>query len=64
VKRLIGAFALAMIFKGQERLLIGARCGPPLAVGYAEKEGYIVQTRSLFRLSQIASPTSKMAMSS
>jgi glucosamine--fructose-6-phosphate aminotransferase (isomerizing) len=41
VKRLTGAFALVMIFKGEERLLIGARRGSPLAVGYGEKESYL-----------------------
>jgi glutamine---fructose-6-phosphate transaminase (isomerizing) len=41
VKRLTGAFALVMIFKGEERLLIGARRGSPLVVGYGEKESYL-----------------------
>src|SRR3977135_3295175 len=41
IKRLTGAFALVMIFKGQERLLIGARRGSPLAVGYGQKEAYL-----------------------
>src|SRR5215467_5627204 len=41
IKRLTGAFALVMIFKGEERLLIGARRGSPLAVGYGETEGYL-----------------------
>src|SRR5258706_1787710 len=41
VKRLTGAFALAMIFKGNESLLIGARRGPSLAVGYGDKEAYL-----------------------
>jgi glutamine---fructose-6-phosphate transaminase (isomerizing) len=41
VKRLSGAYALAMIFKGEEGLLIGARMGSPLAVGYGETEGYM-----------------------
>jgi glucosamine--fructose-6-phosphate aminotransferase (isomerizing) len=41
VKRLTGAFALVMIFKGEERLLIGARRGSPLAVGYGETESYL-----------------------
>ena len=41
VKRLTGAYALAMIFKGEEGLLIGARMGSPLAVGYGEKEAYL-----------------------
>src|SRR6202012_3607400 len=38
VKRLSGAYSIAMIFKDHEGLLIGARKGAPLAVGYAEKE--------------------------
>jgi glutamine---fructose-6-phosphate transaminase (isomerizing) len=36
--RLKGAFALAMIFEGEEDLLIGARFGAPLAVGFGEGE--------------------------
>ena len=39
--RLRGAFALAFIFEGQENLLIGARQGAPLAVGYGEGEMYL-----------------------
>ncbi len=34
--RLKGAFALAFLFQGEENLLIGARRGAPLAVGYGE----------------------------
>jgi glucosamine--fructose-6-phosphate aminotransferase (isomerizing) len=41
VKRLTGAYSIAMIFKDHEGLLIGARKGAPLAVGYAEKEAYL-----------------------
>jgi len=41
VKRLHGAYALAMIFKGEEGLLIGARMGSPLAVGYGVEESYL-----------------------
>ena len=41
VKRLTGAFALVMIFKDEESLLIGARRGSPLAVGYGDKEAYL-----------------------
>jgi glucosamine--fructose-6-phosphate aminotransferase (isomerizing) len=36
--RLKGAFALALIFNGEEDLLIGARQGAPLAVGYGQDE--------------------------
>jgi glucosamine--fructose-6-phosphate aminotransferase (isomerizing) len=41
IKRLDGAYALAMIFKGEEGLLIGARMGSPLAVGYGTNEAYL-----------------------
>ena len=36
LKRLEGAFALAIIFAGRHDLMIGARRGSPLAVGYGE----------------------------
>src|SRR5205807_492916 len=39
--RLGGAFALAFLFDGEEDLLVGARKGPPLAVGYGEGEMYL-----------------------
>jgi glutamine---fructose-6-phosphate transaminase (isomerizing) len=39
--RLRGAFALAFLFAGQEDLLIGARKGSPLAIGYGEGEMYL-----------------------
>jgi glucosamine--fructose-6-phosphate aminotransferase (isomerizing) len=39
--RLRGAFALGMIFAGDENLMIGARNGPPLAVGHGEGEMYL-----------------------
>src|SRR5947208_4246801 len=39
--RLRGAFALAFLFEGEEDLLVGARNGPPLAVGYGEGEMYL-----------------------
>jgi glucosamine--fructose-6-phosphate aminotransferase (isomerizing) len=39
--RLRGAFALAFLFEGEEDLLIGARRGSPLAVGYGEGETYL-----------------------
>ena len=41
VARLTGAYSLAMIFDGEEQLLIGARKGSPLAVGYGEHEAYL-----------------------
>jgi len=39
--RLEGAFALALIFAGEHDLLIGARQGTPLAVGYGDGEMYV-----------------------
>ena len=41
VRRLTGAYALAMIFSGEEGLVIGARKGSPLAVGYGADEAYL-----------------------
>ena len=39
-KRFTGAFSLVLLFAGQEQLLIGARHGTPLAVGYGDGEMY------------------------
>src|SRR5262245_41699489 len=39
--RLRGAFALAFLFAGEDDLIIGARQGPPLAVGYGDGEMYV-----------------------
>jgi glucosamine--fructose-6-phosphate aminotransferase (isomerizing) len=39
--RLRGAFALAFLFEGEENLLIGARKGSPLAIGYGQGEMYL-----------------------
>ncbi len=39
--RLRGAFALAFLFAGEDDLLIGARHGAPLAVGYGADEMYL-----------------------
>ncbi len=39
--RLRGAFALAFIFKGEEDLMIAARRGSPLAIGYGDGEMYV-----------------------
>ncbi|RLL63843.1 glutamine--fructose-6-phosphate transaminase (isomerizing), partial [Ochrobactrum soli] len=39
--QLHGAFALAFLFEGDEELLIGARQGPPLAVGYGDGEMFL-----------------------
>jgi glucosamine--fructose-6-phosphate aminotransferase (isomerizing) len=41
IRRLRGAFALGIIFKDNEGLMIGARSGPPLAVGFGDKEMYL-----------------------
>jgi glucosamine--fructose-6-phosphate aminotransferase (isomerizing) len=41
LKRMRGAFALVYLFDGEEDLLIGARQGAPLAVGYGEGEMYL-----------------------
>jgi glucosamine--fructose-6-phosphate aminotransferase (isomerizing) len=41
VQRLTGAYSIAMIFKDHEGLLIGARKGAPMAVGYARHEAYL-----------------------
>jgi glucosamine--fructose-6-phosphate aminotransferase (isomerizing) len=40
-KRLDGAFALAILFSGEEELLIGTRRGSPLAVGYGDGEMFL-----------------------
>ncbi|HVY56470.1 MAG TPA: glutamine--fructose-6-phosphate transaminase (isomerizing) [Xanthobacteraceae bacterium] len=39
--QLRGAFALAFLFEGEDDLLIGARRGSPLAVGYGQGEMYL-----------------------
>jgi glucosamine--fructose-6-phosphate aminotransferase (isomerizing) len=39
--QLRGAFALAFLFSGHDDLLIGARQGAPLAVGYGDHEMYL-----------------------
>ena len=39
--RLEGAFALAILFKGEDDLMIGARNGPPLAVGHGDGEMFL-----------------------
>ena len=41
VARLTGAYSIAMIFRDHEGLLVGARKGAPMAVGYAEQESYL-----------------------
>ncbi len=39
--QLRGAFAIAIMFKGEDDLLVAARNGPPLAVGYGDGEMYL-----------------------
>jgi glucosamine--fructose-6-phosphate aminotransferase (isomerizing) len=39
--RLEGAYAVVMIFAGEENLLIGCRQGTPLAIGYGDGEMYV-----------------------
>ncbi|ACI93330.1 glutamine-fructose-6-phosphate transaminase [Afipia carboxidovorans OM5] len=39
--RLRGAFALAFVFEGEDDLMIGARKGSPLAIGYGDGEMYL-----------------------
>ncbi|WFU39799.1 glutamine--fructose-6-phosphate transaminase (isomerizing) [Bradyrhizobium sp. CB82] len=41
LSRLRGAFALGFIFTGEGDLMIGARNGPPLAVGYGDGEMFL-----------------------
>ncbi|WFU37536.1 glutamine--fructose-6-phosphate transaminase (isomerizing) [Bradyrhizobium sp. CB82] len=41
LSRLRGAFALGFIFAGEGDLMIGARNGPPLAVGYGDGEMFL-----------------------
>ncbi|WP_455465504.1 glutamine--fructose-6-phosphate transaminase (isomerizing) [Bartonella sp. B39] len=40
-KKLRGAFAIAVIFKGEDNLMIAARSGPPLAIGYGKDEFFV-----------------------
>ena len=41
LKKLEGSFALGIIFKDQPDLIVGARRGSPLAVGYGPNENYL-----------------------
>lgn len=41
LQRLQGAYAIAMVFAGHDGLLIGARHGAPLAIGYGEGEMFL-----------------------
>jgi len=41
LKKLKGSFALGIIFKDYNNIIIGARRGSPLAVGYSSEENYL-----------------------
>jgi glucosamine--fructose-6-phosphate aminotransferase (isomerizing) len=41
LRRLRGAFALGIIFADEDNLMIGARQGPPLAIGHGKGEMYL-----------------------
>ena len=41
LSRIRGAYALGFIFAGDDNLMIGARNGPPLAIGYGEGQMYL-----------------------
>ena len=41
LKKLKGSFALGIIFKNHSNIIIGARRGSPLAVGYSNDENYL-----------------------
>jgi len=41
LKKLQGSFALGIMFKDYKNIIIGARRGSPLAVGYSSKENYL-----------------------
>ncbi|MGB8839542.1 MAG: glutamine--fructose-6-phosphate transaminase (isomerizing) [Aliidongia sp.] len=41
LKRVHGAFAIALLFSGHDDLLICARCGAPVAIGFGEGEMFI-----------------------
>lgn len=41
LKQLKGAFALAILFRNDDNLIVGARSGPPLAVGHGEGEMFL-----------------------
>ena len=60
--RLRGAFALVYLFEGEEDLLIGARQGAPLAVGYGDGEMYLGSDALALAPSPTASPISKRAI--
>jgi len=41
LKQLRGAFALAFLFAGEDNLIVGARKGSPLAIGYGKDEMFL-----------------------
>ncbi|WP_455478274.1 glutamine--fructose-6-phosphate transaminase (isomerizing) [Bartonella sp. B10] len=41
LKKLQGAFAIALIFEGEDNLMIAVRSGPPLAIGYGKDEFFV-----------------------
>ncbi|MBE7185456.1 MAG: glutamine--fructose-6-phosphate transaminase (isomerizing) [Methylobacterium mesophilicum] len=41
LRRLEGAFALAIMFEGDDNLIVGARNGPPLAIGHGVNEMFL-----------------------
>ena len=41
LRRLEGAFALCFLFEGEDNLLVAARLGSPLAVGYGDGESFV-----------------------
>ena len=41
LSKLSGSFAIAMLFAGHENLIIAARSGSPLAIGYGKNEMYL-----------------------
>jgi glucosamine--fructose-6-phosphate aminotransferase (isomerizing) len=46
LQRLEGAFALAIIFAGHDNLMVAARRGSPLAIGYGDSEMYLAACRT------------------
>jgi glutamine---fructose-6-phosphate transaminase (isomerizing) len=68
--RLKGAFALAIMFKSENDLMIGARNGPPLAIGHGDGQMYLgsdaialVLTRNSFQIYDEANKPIKRQMS-
>ena len=62
--RLRGAFALVYLFEGEEDLLIGARQGAPLAIGYGDGEMYLGSDALALAPSRTGSPISTKATGS